>query len=457
MRPKAIPNSDSPNTLAVPHFIQNKRNGAEHTPEEIKALIQGYTEGTIPDYQMSAWLMATYFSSMNFKETAALTQAMVESGQRYDWSIKGHRYLADKHSTGGLGDKVSLILAPLVAACGLTVPMMAGRGLGHTGGTIDKLESIPGFKVILSEAEIHEQLKTVGCVIISQSEKIAPADRKIYALRDVTATVECIPLITSSILSKKIAEGTKTLVMDIKVGAGAFLKTKKEALALAKMIKNVGKLSGLKVISSLTNMDQPLGYACGNAVEIFECLEVLRNETLNPFGLSSLDLKEITLHLASLMLEGSGKVKTRAEGRKLALQKLEDGSAYEKFLALIAAQGGKIETFENPKYYLNSEKIFEITSTKKGFVTEIETEALGKILVDMGAGRKKTSDQVDPTVGILVHKKIGQSVRQGDPLFTVFSSGKLNSALIGERLRDLVKIKTQKKTAPKLLIEVVPT
>ncbi|MBC7397278.1 MAG: thymidine phosphorylase, partial [Bdellovibrionales bacterium] len=392
-------------TLSIPELIQKKRNNIPLSASEMKQFAQGAATGEIPDYQLSAFLMATYFTGMSFDETANLTRAMVESGEQYDLSkMKGAK--VDKHSTGGIGDKVSIILAPLAAACGLKVPMMAGRGLGHTGGTIDKLESIPGYRVVLSKEEFTKIVSEVGCAIISQSKDIAPADRKLYALRDVTATVECIPLITSSILSKKIAEGAQGLVMDIKVGNGAFMKKKTEAMLLAKTLKAVAKRSKVELRATLSNMDQPLGYAAGNALEIYECIEVLKQADLNPYQLSSADLKELTIHLCAQMLEVGKIVKNYAQGRKLANAKLVDGSAWEKFKVMVKAQGGDVATLDEPWTYMHAEKVIEIKCRKKGYVTEMHTEALGRLLIQLGGGRNQVGVDIDHTVGFFFHKKL---------------------------------------------------
>ncbi len=438
--------------LSAPEFIQKKRDEIELSADEISQFVQAASKGEIPDYQITAFLMATYFTGMTFDETANLTKSMVESGERYDLSkVKGAK--VDKHSTGGIGDKVSIILGPLAAACGLKVPMMAGRGLGHTGGTIDKLEAIPGYRAVLSKEEFVQILNDIGCAIISQSEHIAPADRKFYALRDVTATIECIPLITSSILSKKIAEGTNGLVMDIKVGSGAFMKRKTEAMQLAKTLRAVAKKSGVELRATLSNMDQPLGYAVGNALEIYECIEVLKNEKLNPYGLSSVDLKELTIHLCAQMLEAGKVVKNLSEGRKLAISRLQDGSAWTKFKQMIQAQGGDAESLEEPWRYMKSAKVVEIRSTKKGYVTEMNPEGIGRLLIQLGGGRNQVGAPIEHEVGFFFHKKLGSQVKAGDTLVTVFGNAKTNFENVERLLKSYLKISTSKKAAPKLILE----
>lgn len=438
--------------ISVPQIIQKKRDEIPLSNEEINFFVKGAVAGEIPDYQITAFLMATYFTGMSFEETASLTKAMVESGEQYHHqNVKGPK--VDKHSTGGIGDKVSLILAPLAAACGLKVPMMGGRGLGHTGGTIDKLEAIPGYRTVLEKEEFTKVLQDVGCAIIGQSSKIAPADRKFYSLRDVTATVESIPLITSSILSKKIAEGANGLVMDIKVGNGAFMKGKTEAMNLARTLRGVAKKAGMELRATLSNMDQPLGYSAGNAIEIYECIEVLKNETINPYGLPSTDLKELTIHLTAQMLEVGKVVKNLSEGRKLATLKLKDGSAWKKFKEMVAAQGGDVKTLDEPWRYIQSEKIVEIKANKKGFVTEMNTEMLGRILIALGGGRNKANEPIDHSVGIFFHKKLGSIVKPEDTLVTLFVKKDTDLTAIEEMVRSNIKISTVKKIAPKLILE----
>ncbi len=438
--------------IMIPELIQKKRDGGTLTTEEIECIVQGAAKGTIPDYQISAFLMATFFKGMTAEETAAFTMAMTNSGERFDLSsVPGPK--VDKHSTGGVGDKVTLILAPLAAACGLKVPSMAGRGLGHTGGTIDKLESIPGYKSVMNFEEFKAVLNSAGCAIIGQSEKIAPADRKLYALRDVTATIESIPLITASILSKKIAEGCKGLVMDIKVGNGAFLKQKKSALLLAKSIRSVGQKAGLEVRCTLSNMDQPLGYAIGNAVEVFECVEVLQNKKLNPYGMHSPDLKELTIHLCAQMLEVGKIVKSHSEGRKLAIAKLNDGSAWKKFQEMIKAQGGDLSVLTEPLQLLQAEKTVEIKAGKRGYITNFKTIDFGRLLIKLGGGREKLTDEIDHSVGFIVHKKWGSTVRPEDILVTIFGKKDTDFKEIENQLREIISIGSTKPKTTKLIME----
>jgi pyrimidine-nucleoside phosphorylase len=429
-------------------LIQKKRDGLALSEKEIRFLIEGISKGEIPDYQATAFLMATYFKGMTPEETVHLTTAMIESGDRNNFSsISGAK--VDKHSTGGIGDKVSLILAPLAASCGLIVPMMAGRGLGHTGGTLDKLESISGFNVKLSQAQFKEILKTVGCAIIGQSETICPADRKLYALRDVTATIECTPLIVGSILSKKVAEGAEALVLDVKVGNGAFMRSKDQAKKLARALITVAKKMGLKCRALITNMDQPLGFAVGNSLEVIECIEMMKT------GTGALDLKEVTIQLCAHMLEAGGKVKTIAQGRKLAAQNLANGSAWRKFQEMVEAQGGSLKQIHSTELFPLAHKIVQWKSPKKGYIVKMDTHEIGQMLVDLGGGRKKTSDEVDPSVGFVFHKKLGALVSTHDVLVTAHLPSGVDVGAWEKRFQSTLEIRSQRKTVPKLIAEVL--
>ena len=429
-------------------IIMKKRDGHELCEEEIRLFVQGISSGEVPDYQATAFLMAVFFQGMTLDETVALTRAMLESGERYDLSsVSGVK--VDKHSTGGVGDKVSLILAPLAAACGLKVPMMSGRGLGHSGGTLDKLEAISGFDVKIGKGRFIEILNKVGCAMIGQSEKIAPADKKLYALRDVTGTVECIPLIVASILSKKLAEGTNALVLDVKVGNGAFMKSKEDARKLAKTLTQVAKKMGLPCRAVLTNMDQPLGYAVGNAIEVAESIDVLRG------GKRSSDLKEITIQLCAHMLELGKVVKSLPEGRKLATAKLADGSAWKKFEELVKAQNGSLDQIEHPEKLPHTSRSIVWKAKKRGYITKMDTQVIGQILVELGGGRKKASDSVDPRVGMMFHKKLGARVQSGDPLVTVYVPEKMQMTDLEQSFYEAVEIRGDRKPVPKLIAEVL--
>jgi pyrimidine-nucleoside phosphorylase len=445
--------------LTPAQLIQKKRDGGELSPQEISAFIQGVVSGDVADYQATALLMAIFFRGMTLDETVALTRSMVESGERYDLSsIPGAK--VDKHSTGGVGDKVSLILAPLAAACGLKVPMMSGRGLGHSGGTLDKLESISGFRVGLSRDEFVTTLERVGCAMIGQSAAVAPADKKLYALRDVTGTVECIPLIVASILSKKIAEGANGLVLDVKVGSGAFMKNKDQAKKLAKTIIQVGKKLGISVKAILTDMNQPLGYAVGNAIEVRESIEILRagkTDSESTAALASADLKELTVQLCAQMLELGGIARNMKEGRKIAHARLADGSAWRVFQSLVKAQGGSLGQIEDLSKLPQSPKKVIWKAKKRGFIAKMNTEEIGRILVELGGGRKKASDSVDPGVGMVFHRKLGSRVQPGEPIVTVYARETDTGILpqLQERFEAAVEITAQRKSVPKLIIGTV--
>jgi pyrimidine-nucleoside phosphorylase len=433
-------------------IIQKKRDGKELKNEEIRFFIQGLSSGEIADYQATAFLMAVYFRGMTLNETVALTEAMLKSGDHYDLSkIPGTK--VDKHSTGGVGDKVSLILAPLAAACGLKVPMMAGRGLGFSGGTLDKLEAISGFNVNLDQARFFDVLSEVGCSIIGQTAKIAPADKKLYALRDVTGTVECIPLIVASILSKKLAEGADALVLDVKVGSGAFMKSKSQAQKLAKALVQVAKKMKLPCRAVLTNMNQPLGYAVGNAIEVQECIEILKNEKTNE--LSSADLKELTIQLCAHMLQLGGVSKNLNEGRKLAHSRLADGSAWEVFQNLVRAQGGDVSQINAPTGLSSQLPRITWNAKKKGFIHKINTENIGRILIELGGGRKKASDSIDPSVGMIFHKKLGSKVQMNEPLVTLYSQKNIDLTHLESLFHQSIEISSTRKSVPKLIFEII--
>ncbi len=411
-------------------LIKKKRSGLEHTKDEIKFLIDGFVEGSLPDYQMSAWLMAVYFKGMTTKETATLTDVMLHSGRVLDFS-KSKTLAVDKHSTGGVGDKTSMILAPIAAAVGVTVPMIAGRGLGHTGGTLDKLESIPGFSVSLSLEKFAQQVESLGVAIIGQTKEICPADKKIYALRDVTATVESFPLICASIMSKKIAEGIGALVLDVKFGSGAFMKTVEAADELATKLMEIGAVHGKRVAALLTNMEQPLGRFIGNSLEIGECVAILKNESF--LGRSDFDdCRELSLELAGHMIWLGGLAKDSEEGYAKAKLALQNGSAFEKFEDICRAQGGDLHRLPLP-----AEK-FDVLAATSGFVSAIDTEQIGYAALALGAGRMKSSDELDLTAGIEIHKKLGEAVHAGEKLYTLYvRDASFNSKFESARIRVL--------------------
>lgn len=401
-------------STSVPELIARKRDGGALESTEIESLIQGFVDGSVADYQMSAFAMAVFFEGMTFDETVAMTLAMRDSGRVVDLSHLPAPKV-DKHSTGGVGDKVSICLAPIVAACGVVVPMMSGRGLGHTGGTLDKLEAIPGFRVDLSIRRFRAQLAKVGCALIGQTADLAPADKKLYALRDVTATVESVPLITSSILSKKLAEGIDALVLDVKVGRGAFMKTEDEARALADSLTRVGRLAGKRVKALITNMDTPLGLTIGNALETAEALDVLH-------GGGPDDLRELTFELGAEMLRAGGVTRSRAQADRRVRAAVADGRALEKMREIVRAQGGDPAVVDEPDRLKLARHRRVVRAPTDGFVTDIDPLELGLVSVGLGAGRATTEDSVDPGAGIALHAKVGDRVRAGDPLATLYTS-----------------------------------
>ncbi len=400
-----------PVQFRVIDLIRKKRDGLALTAAEIGYLVAGCTDGSIPDYQMAAWLMAVVLRGMTREETAALTHAMLNSGEVLDLSLLPARKV-DKHSTGGVGDKTSLVLAPLVAAGGLFVPMISGRGLGHTGGTLDKLESIPGFRVGLPVPEFERVLSVCGCCMIGQTEKIAPADRRLYALRDVTGTVESPYLICASIMSKKLAEGTDALVLDVKTGSGAFMKKEEDAVFLAELMVETGERMGKQMVALITDMNQPLGHMVGNALEVQECIEVLH-------GSGPEDLRELCLDLAAWMFFLGGASKTVSQGKQRAEEIIASGKAFERFRQMVELQGGDIRVIDDPARLPSTGHTVDVPSPQAGYVTGILCEQVGTACVILGGGRERKEDSVDPAVGIVVHKKIGGKVAAGEPLCTI--------------------------------------
>jgi len=392
-------------------LIRRKRDSGELTREEIGELIAAYTAGDIPDYQMSAWLMAVVLRGMTRPEIAALTESMLHSGQVLDFSGLAGRKV-DKHSTGGVGDKTSLVIAPIVAAGGLKVPMISGRGLGHTGGTLDKLESIPGFNVNLSLADFRRVLQTCGCSLIGQTAQIAPADKKMYALRDVTGTVESPALICASIMSKKLAEGIDALVLDVKTGSGAFMKNVEDAAHLAELMVETGKSMGKSVVALLTDMSQPLGRSAGNAMEVVEAIEVLG-------GAGPADLRELCLELSAWMFFLGERVKTVDEGKKLSADLIASGQAREKFREIVGLQGGDAGVVDDPRRLARARQTLDVTSPAAGYMAAIQCEQLGVACAVLGGGREKKEDSIDPAVGLEFHKRIGDPVERGEPLCTL--------------------------------------
>jgi pyrimidine-nucleoside phosphorylase/thymidine phosphorylase len=424
---KVNPPAESQTFRAV-DVIRKKRDGQELSPSEIEYLVHAYTTGEIPDYQVSAWLMAVILRGLTRPETSALTDAMLHSGDVLDLSELSAKKV-DKHSTGGVGDKTSLVLAPLVAAGGLVVPMISGRGLGHTGGTLDKLESIPGFNVNLSVPEFRRILKDCGCAMIGQTSEIAPADRKLYALRDVTATVESPYLICASIMSKKLAEGIDALVLDVKTGSGAFMKKEEDAVFLAELMVETGERMGKSVVALITNMDQPLGTHVGNSLEVIEVLEVLH-------GRGPGDLKELCIELAGWMLHLGGAAATVAQGKLDAEQLVASGKALDNFRQMVSLQGGDVRALDDPAKLPRAKYLHNVLSPRSGFITAMNCEAIGTACVVLGGGREKKEDAVDPAVGIVLHRKIADQVRGGEPLCTIHSNSEARTARAASLLLD---------------------
>ena len=421
-------------------LIIKKRDKLALTKDELEFLVQGYTQGTIPDYQMAAFAMAVTLNGMTHQETTDLTMAMANSGEILDLS-QAAPIVVDKHSTGGVGDKTTLNVAPLVAACGLPVGKMSGRGLGFSGGTIDKLESIPGIKLDLTTEEFIRQLKEIGIVLTGQSADLAPADGKLYALRDVTGTVESIPLIASSIMSKKIAAGAHAIVLDVKVGKGAFMPTLEKARELAEEMVAIGELSGRRVIAVLSPMDQPLGNAVGNALELREAIEMLH-------GVGPEDYRYHCLHLAAYMLILGQKAPDIETGLAMAERAIQDGSGLRKFRELVIAQHGDVSTIDNLDKLPKAKFIEPVLAEKSGWVNSVNAREVGETSVQLGAGREKKGDPIDPAVGIMVYTKIGDAIEAGQTLFEIHANntGKLLQAK--ERLKNAIEITQDRVERP---------
>jgi pyrimidine-nucleoside phosphorylase len=394
-------------------LIERKRDGGRLEPGEWRALAMAYASGHVPDYQMAAFLMAVFCRGLDRGETAALTEAMLGSGSRLDLSHLGVPRI-DKHSTGGVGDKVSLVLAPLIASLGVAVPMMSGRSLGHTGGTLDKLEAIPGFRTSLSLAEAAEQIERIGCALIGQSGEIAPADRKMYALRDATATVESIPLIASSIMSKKLAEGLTGLVLDIKRGSGAFLPELARGLELAELMVQLGADHDCPTVALITAMDRPLGRAIGNALEVEEAIHTLKGE-------GPPDLLDVTYALGAEMLVLGGVARSHDEARRAMERAISSGAAADRFAAIIEAQGGNPGVVEDPAVLPQASAVELFAAPRRGLVARIEPRAIGRGVIALGGGRTRVDDVVDPSVGFVITARVGDWVESGEPLATIFA------------------------------------
>lgn len=428
-------------------LIEKKKLGKVLTEEEINYFVDGFTTGDIPDYQMSALLMAIYFQGMDEQETLALTMAMAKSGDMLDLSaIEGIK--VDKHSTGGVGDKTSLVLAPMVASLGIPVAKMSGRGLGHTGGTIDKLESFKGFSSKLSEETFINNVNTFQIAIAGQTANLAPADKKLYALRDVTATVDNISLIASSIMSKKIASGSNGIVLDVKTGSGAFMKNEEDAFALAKAMVDIGNGLGRDTTAIISDMNQPLGYAVGNALEIIEAINTLKGKGPN-------DLLEICLQLGSYMLLAAEKVTSPEEGRKLLLETIDNGAAYNKLKTFVEAQGGDSSYVDNIELLPKATIIEEITVSSSGYIESVETEEVGLATMMLGGGRETKDSIIDLSVGFVIHKKVGDAIKEGESIATIYGNDRDKIEASKKRFLDAYKISASKVDKHKFIKGIV--
>jgi len=406
--------------------IVKKREGDELSRDEIEFFIQGYTRGEIPDYQAAAWLMAVYLHGMTDRETHDLTMAMAHSGDVLDLKDVAP-LVVDKHSTGGVGDKVSLVVAPLVAACGMPVAKMTGQGLGFSGGTVDKLESIPGYRTDLSEAEFKAQLKEIGIVLTGQTTELAPADHKLYALRDATATVESLPLIVSSIMSKKLAAGADAIVLDVKAGKGAFMKTPEDAETLAQALVHLGSQAGRRVVALISDMNQPLGWAVGNALEVREALNTLHES-------GPTDFREHCMVVAAEMLMLGGKATDTNAALTLALETLASGAAWRKFRELVEAQGGDVHYIEEPERLPQARLIEPVPAPRSGYLAAVNAAEVGMVVMELGGGRRNKDDAIDHSVGVIVHYKVGDLVQKDTPLFTVHANDEAKLTAARERL-----------------------
>jgi pyrimidine-nucleoside phosphorylase len=432
---------------SVPELIAAKRDGKPLAPDEIRDLISRYARGEVPEYQLAAFAMAVFFRGMNEDEMVALTLAMRDSGTVIDLSdVKGRK--VDTHSSGGVGDKVSIALAPLVAACGVPVPMVSGRGLGHTGGTLDKLEAIPGFRVDLGIERFRELVRTVGTAMAGQTKDIAPADKKLYALRDVTGTVESIPLIVASILSKKLAEGIDGLVLDVKVGSGAFMKTHEDARRLAESLVRVTRGAGKDCVALLTRMDRPLGRAVGNAMETAEAFELLH-------GRGPADLRECTFALGAEMLVMGRVAKDLTEARGQLQRAIDDGSAREVARKMVASQGGDASVVDHPEKLPATKTKHPVTAERDGFIDTIDTLGVGLAGIALGAGRTRSEDTIDPAVGFVFEKNVGDRVTKGEPMVWIHSDDAARTKEAGERLRRAIQVADAAPKSVPLVMERV--
>lgn len=428
-------------------IIYKKREGFELSAEEIQFLINGYMDGSIPDYQMSAWCMSVFFRGLSDPEVFSLTQAMIESGDSIDLSVIAGTKV-DKHSTGGVGDKTTLVLAPIIAACDLKLAKLSGRGLGHTGGTVDKLLSIPGFTIELSPERFTQQVSTIGLAVATQTQDLVPADKKLYSLRDVTATVESLPLIAASIMSKKLASGADAVILDVKVGSGALMRTLDEATALAKLMVEIGKNAGRKVRAVLTNMEQPLGYAIGNALEVNEAIHTLKAE-------GPRDFQYLCEYLAANTLLMVGRFTDLEDALEYTRALLESGKPLEKFRDMLEWQGADPGITDDSESLVDVSIVREVCASTSGWVSSVDAREIGFAAMALGAGREKKDDDIDPNVGIVLHKKVGNRVQEGDALATVYSNDVLKAKYAVNRVSSAYCISDKAIEEPKLILGVI--
>lgn len=427
--------------------IEKKRDGHSLTDAEIRDFVAGYTGDTIPDYQMAALAMAIFFQGLDAREVTTLTDAMMQSGEQIDTSSLGVP-TSDKHSTGGIGDKVSLLLAPMVACCGVGVPMLSGRGLGITGGTLDKLESIPGYQTDLNSEAFLDVIRACGCTITGQTKSLAPADRKLYALRDVTGTVPSIPLIAASIMSKKLAEGTATLVLDVKCGSGAFMQNMDDAKTLALLMIRIGSGMGRCVSALITSMDQPLGQTAGNALEVIESVQVLQGKIVP-------DLLEVTLRLGVEMLRLTGVEKDETVAKKMLQKTMDSGLAFEKFKQMVALQGGDPFALDDLKRLPTAPTCMPVLAKQTGFVAAVDAAGVGRAVLQLGAGRRQTTDRIDPRVGVSHLVKVGDKVSQGDRLLEIHAPDTATAESAQQQILDAIRISEESVYVPSVLLDAV--
>ncbi len=433
--------------MNILEIIEKKRDKKELSKEEIEYFVQAYTKNEIADYQASVLVMAIYLNGMTKQETTDLTIAMANSGEILDLS-RLKEIIVDKHSTGGVGDKVSLVLLPLVASLGIPVAKMSGRGLGFTGGTVDKLESIPGYKTGIDISEFIENVENIGISMISQTLNLAPADKKIYSLRDSISCVESIPLIASSIMSKKIASGAQKIVLDVTCGSGAFMQSREKAEELAKEMIEIGKLANRETICIITNMDEPLGYAVGNSLEIIEAVNFLK-------GNMPKDLEEVVLELGAYMVKLSGKGENIEENKIKLLENIKNGKGYQKFIQLVENQGGDISYIQNTTLFPKAEYIENLYSNKTGYIQSMDAKEIGKIVCDLGAGRIKKEDKIDNAVGVVFNKKVSDKVSEGEVLATIYANSKEKIEQAKKSLLDVIEIENKEIDKPQMILEII--